>query len=116
MVWNGITVVSYAAIDVADYGIVFSDKGGGFYVADLPEDLPVGIYTLVAYLQAGGAQADTDEEIGSWQTNWDGEYTIDCATSAELDAAIAALTVLINLAIEAGKSTLYVSSSITGPN
>jgi len=90
-----------------------TDEGGGFYIADFPLDVTTGQFTLVGYLQSGGSPADTDNVIGSYQVNWDGEFITECATSQELQDAVDALTVLINLAIEAGKSTLYISSSVT---
>lgn len=100
--WNGTAFEIYAAGSVTNYGIDFIDQGGGHYSAGFPEEISVGWYYLDLYYRSGASQADTDNVIGSRWAYWDGEDISPEATEAYVD-----------LAIEAAKSTLYVSSNIT---
>ena len=110
-VWNGTSMVNYVVGDVGDYDLPMTDEGGGFYIADFPLDVPAGEYALVSHIQLGVSPADGDDVIGELKINWDGEYITDNASSQELQDALSNLAVLIGLAIEAGKSTLFLSSS-----
>jgi len=65
--------------DADSYDISLTDKNGDRYVGDFVANIPVGRYTIQAFLQAGSNPADTDDLVGGYEIIWRGsrELTVD---------------------------------------
>jgi hypothetical protein len=65
--------------DADDYDLTLTDKGGSRYVGSFNVDIPVGRYTIQAFLQAGAAPEDGDTLVGARAIIWhgSGELTAD---------------------------------------
>lgn len=55
-----------------DYAITTTDKLGGIYVADFPEDIPAGTYFTKLFRQLGASPANSDDDIGGAKIVWTG--------------------------------------------
>jgi len=62
-----------------DYALGLTDKDGSRYVGSFDSDVPVGRYSIQAFLQAGAAPEDGDTLVGANSIIWrgSGELTVD---------------------------------------
>ena len=80
----------------ADYAIICTDRSGGLYTADFPEDIAVGTYTSMSYLRTGATPADvpTDSTIGAAQMDWTGSAPAAEAVSETTATSICNLALM----------------------
>lgn len=55
-----------------DYAITMTDKEGGLYLADFPEDISAGTYYTILFRQAGSSPANSDPVVGGDKISWTG--------------------------------------------
>ena len=72
-IWNGVSFVAYATVNLADYDILATEQGtaSGYYAANMPV-AAAGVYYAVAKERAGGAPAEADLTVGTGVIQWDG--------------------------------------------
>lgn len=80
-VWNGEEIVTFDGDNYDDYGVALTEQGtSGHYVADVPEDLPVGKYHVTYQHQVGAVlvqPGDGDDVIFQAFIQWDGSTLVD---------------------------------------
>lgn len=81
MFWNGTSDVAFNVNNWSTYAISLADKGGGWYVADMPTG-PAGIYSFVIYEQLGSSpdKADTVLNAETPKMEWDGTAEVPLYT------------------------------------
>lgn len=89
-IWRTDTLVfeAYATASIANYAVTMTEQGtaSGCYVGTFPTQIPVGVYSLTAFIRAGGAPAETDVLVGNQSTfYWTG--TVVSAADAYLPQA-----------------------------
>ena len=86
---------SWGAWDVAaSHDIALASDAGQLWKGTFDTDITKGWYTVVFFLQVGGAAADADPYLGSEDFYWNGtariteaEYALQVVTVAEMAAA-----------------------------
>lgn len=73
------TFDTWADVDVDDYDIQMTDRGGGYHTADFPTDITPGNYDVGIFLQPGAVAAD-DVSIAQARLYWGGDDEIDQGT------------------------------------
>jgi hypothetical protein len=74
-VWNGSSHVTYAAVDVATYGVNLSEQGASkVYLLTFPSGITAaGRYLCMVYVKAGASLAESDSgPIWVADVDWDG--------------------------------------------
>jgi len=68
---------------MSDYDISLTDHTGGMYSGTFDADVSAGEYTIMVYLQQGGAVDDDDPPIQFEEGYWDGTYWYSSANRLE---------------------------------
>lgn len=87
---------TWADPNVTDYDIALTGTGGSFYQGTFPQ-LDDGMYSVVAYLRAGGTPAVGDGVISSGEMEWRSNAEADW--SALIDLIDAIISTLVDLAM-----------------
>lgn len=123
----GGTFGNYATGSLADYDIAMTEQGtsSGRYAANMPA-VAAGVYHFDAFIQSGGAPAETDSRVWTGEIEWDGSAVVSLSSrstvttaqvNAECDTAIAdvGLTTTITGRIDAAVSTRLATAGYTAP-
>src|SRR5262245_18639635 len=75
--WNGSTFEAYSTSNISTYKIAATELGtaSGYYNASVPALSASGaneFYSAVAFVQAGGSPAESDQFIGTEDFDWNG--------------------------------------------
>jgi hypothetical protein len=72
-VWNGLAFEAYLTANLSNYDIALTEQGTAsrYYTAAMPA-LAAGRYSVVVFVQAGGAPAETDTVAATGLGEWDG--------------------------------------------
>lgn len=76
-VWNGSAFEAYDALRWSFYDIAMTEQGASPVWTGTFPALDAGLYSVIAYEQAAGAVAETDQSIGGATQAWDGTAFVD---------------------------------------